>query len=277
MTTPMLSRLLLLLSLPMVSWSSRVTFDLVAEVGTPGPRTMSAIPAANGDWSSLSCDVATIRSGGGMKPPAAITHATTASQVDHDSGLTAIEIGHTPGLPDAVDEPLAYPAPKNGLLTYASNAYLIGTLDSLRHSGLSASAAAVDFNTGGRSKLLSVDGVTPYVVALAIGHNAPLARKLSGWENGSGMGSMNPNAPATKWLKLGPRHSDAAAMDVISWNMPMGEPLALCLIGLLGIMPSALRRRGEFGERRAPHRRRSSRSRILTSPERQSCDRADQK
>src|ERR1039458_7015069 len=52
----MLERLLLSVSLPLVSWSSHVTFDLVPETGNRGAGTLAAFPTAAGGWSSTYYD-----------------------------------------------------------------------------------------------------------------------------------------------------------------------------------------------------------------------------
>ena len=67
-----------------------------------------------------------------------------------------------------------------------------------------------------------------------------------------------PGAPAGRWLRIG--HGDMAALDAIGRNRletaPGAEQLALCLIGLLAMVPSLLRRRGEIGGKRAGRSRR---------------------
>jgi hypothetical protein len=70
------------------------------------------------------------------------------------------------------------------------------------------------------------------------------------------MGIVDPNTPAGRWLRI--HRTDMADLEAIGWNAlgmsPGSEHLALCFIGLLGIAPSILRRRGPMGHSRR-HRR----------------------
>src|ERR1035437_6166202 len=112
----MLERLLLLVSLPLVSWSGHVTFDLVPETGNPGARILAAFPTAAGGWSSTYYAAARGRliagcnTGCASGRPVGLRLATVSATYDF-AGVTTIEIGHVPGLPGGVDELIADAAP----------------------------------------------------------------------------------------------------------------------------------------------------------------------
>jgi hypothetical protein len=73
--------------------------------------------------------------------------------------------------------------------------------------------------------------------------------KLSRREKGSRTEILDPDAPDGRWLRI--RRTDIADLEAIGWKTlgmsPGTEHLALCFIGLLGIAPSVLRRRGPIG------------------------------
>ena len=69
---------------------------------------------------------------------------------------------------------------------------------------------------------------------------------------------MDPGAPAGRWLTISA--VDTAALDATGWKTLEAaagpQQVALCLIGLLAIVPSLLRRRrGIFGKRAGRGRR----------------------
>jgi hypothetical protein len=259
MKTALLARLLLFVSLPMVSWSSRLTFDLVPETGNPDPGVLAAFQAAAAGPtvnSPLLTD-AIIDLNNSYAWDLNRDDSITPGTYDF-GGVATQEIGNALGFLSRVDELDRYSVPKNGLLPYASTAYLIKMLDLFRYSDLSTSAGALDFTADSRSKFLSVDRGATYIAQFANGKDFGDARQASHWKDGSGLGIMNPSAQAVQWLRIS--HNDIAALDAIGWNTqepaPGPERLALCLIGLLAMVPSMLRRRGEIGERRTGRRRR---------------------
>ena len=68
---------------------------------------------------------------------------------------------------------------------------------------------------------------------------------------------MNPKEAAGRWLRIS--RPDIEDLDVIGWNTsgmaPRTEQLTLCFIGLLGMAPSILRRRGLMGGKDTGRRR----------------------
>jgi hypothetical protein len=245
----------------------------------PGTGTRSAFLGPAGGWLNIYYDDAIFPLRGETKPPAAAASPVAIVPEAYDSaGMAAIEIGHVPGFSIASGELVALPALNDDLPAGAFNAYLITMLDSYRHSGIDTSAAVTNFTGVGRTRLLSMDRSANYSGGSANARNAAVARLASKWKDDSGMDIMNPEAPAGQWLRIGhsQSHSDAAAMDLLDWHRPMGEPLALCLIGVIAIIPSLLRRRAEIGGRRSGRRRRSYRHAIPASPQRQTRHRADQ-
>ena len=83
------------------------------------------------------------------------------------------------------------------------------------------------------------------------------ARPLSHVEKGSRMKTMDPKEAAGRWLRIS--RPDIEDLDVIGWNTsgmaPRAEQLTLCFIGLLGMAPSILRRRGLMGGKDTGRRR----------------------
>ena len=83
------------------------------------------------------------------------------------------------------------------------------------------------------------------------------ARPLSHVEKGSRMKTMDPKEAAGLWLRIS--RPDIEDLDVIGWNTsgmaPRTEQLTLCFIGLLGMAPSVLRRRGLLGGKDTGRRR----------------------
>src|ERR1035438_8281095 len=142
----MLARLLLFVSLPMVSWSSRVSFMLLPGTENPGTGTRSVFPGTAGGWSNIYYDDDIIWLGGGIKPPAvAVTQVATVPAAHDSARMAAIEICDAPGFWSAADEVVADPALNDGLPACAFNAYLIKMLYSYRYSGINTSVAITDF------------------------------------------------------------------------------------------------------------------------------------
>lgn len=185
--------------------------------------------------------------------------ADSGTPVTYDVvGVTTHESGDALGFLNGVDEPDAYSVPKNGLLRYASTACVIETLNLFRYCGPGTSAGVMDFSADSRSRFLSVDiGITG-IAQFANGKKFSDAGQAGHGKDDSGMEIVNPGAPAGRWLRVGP--GDMAALDAIGWNTlekaPGPDRLALCLIGLLAMVPSLLRRRGEIGGKRAGRSRR---------------------
>jgi hypothetical protein len=137
--------------------------------------------------------------------------------------------------------------------------YPIGAvIDLQRDCGPSTSAGVMDFSADSRSRFLSVDVGFTGIAQFANGKKFSDAGQAGHGKDGSGMEIANPGAPAGRWLRIRP--GDMAALDAIGRNpletAPGPERLALCLIGLLAIVPSLLRRRREIGGERAGRSRR---------------------
>jgi hypothetical protein len=82
---------------------------------------------------------------------------------------------------------------------------------------------------------------------------------LSHGKKGSKTDMTDPDAPAGRWLRV--ERVELASLDVIGWKTvgmaPRTEQLALCFIGLLGIAPSVLRRKGQMGGKPIGRQRRA--------------------
>ena len=85
----------------------------------------------------------------------------------------------------------------------------------------------------------------------------PRPRPLSHGEKGSRMKAINPKEAAVLWLRIS--RPDIEDLEAIGWNTsgmePRTEQLTLCFIGLLGMAPSILRRRGQLGGKDTGRRR----------------------
>jgi hypothetical protein len=124
--------------------------------------------------------------------------------------------------------------------------------------GPGTSSASIDIGAESGRRFLSAEKRGTEIARFDRG-NGPGAHPLSYREKGSGMEVMRLDAPAGRWLRV--NATDLASLDVIGWDTlgmgPRAEQLTLCFIGLLGIVPSILRRRGVIGGKHAGHRRRS--------------------
>ena len=213
MIAHILERLLLFVSLPIVAWSSHVTFDHIRHTGNQDSGVLAALPA-NGGWPDIDLDNVAIQFGGGTLslPP-----VTVPAECD-SSGVTTIEYDHTPGLASGIDEPGASAATRRSVLAVASG---------------------------------------PTSITQSDDRNSAAARLAARWEAGTVIEAIDPKTPYGKWLMISYGGSDAATMRLGGGNRQAGESLALCFIGLLGISPSVLRRRGGRGGRGTGRRRKS--------------------
>ena len=122
--------------------------------------------------------------------------------------------------------------------------------------GTGFSAAGIDIRADSGNWLLSEENRATEIARLFRG-NGSGARPLIHRAKGFRVKIMDPDAPAGRWLRI--RRADTADLDVIGWNTvgmaPHTEQLALCFIGLLGMAPSILRRRGLTGGKDTGRRR----------------------
>jgi hypothetical protein len=125
-------------------------------------------------------------------------------------------------------------------------------------SGSASSTTAMGFNADSRITFLAAEKR-----AICITHSGGVAdlgvaRPASQRMDAPGTAIASLTTEAGRWLTIS--QSDRASGDVIGWNTLEGgsarEQLALCLIGLLAIAPSVLRRRGMIGPRNGGRGRR---------------------
>jgi hypothetical protein len=118
------------------------------------------------------------------------------------------------------------------------------------------SSARIDIGAESGGRFLSAEKRGTQIARFGRG-KGPGAHPLSYAAKGSRIELMRPDAPAGRWLRV--NAADIASLDAIGWDTlgmaPHTEELMLCLIGLLGIAPSLLRRRGAIGRKHAGHRR----------------------
>ena len=230
MTTLVLKRLLIFVSLPIISWSGHITYDSVRDTGNLDSGLLAAFPADAAGWSSTYYEGVTIR---------------LASRMIADDAAEAC------GRPIARCDTGNLPHDESGT-------YLIKLLDLNQDSGSNTSAAVLNLTADRRRRLLAMDRGANYVMQFVNGADPPVVTLHSiGRMDGSGVEIMKLNAPASQWLRISQNDREPTVMDLFVWNRPMGEPLALCLMGLLWISPAVLHRRGEIGGRRHGRRRRS--------------------
>ena len=118
------------------------------------------------------------------------------------------------------------------------------------------SSTGIDFRAdGGNWFLLERNRATE--IARLNGGIGSCARPLSHPESGSRMRIMNSKDVAGQWLIIS--RPEIEDLEVIGWNTPgmapRTEQLTLCFIGLLGMAPSVLRRRGLLGGKDTGRRR----------------------
>jgi len=109
-------------------------------------------------------------------------------------------------------------------------------------------SVGIDFGAdGGMEFLLEEKRATD--IARFGGRNGAGARLLSRAEKVSKIDTVDPDTPGRRWLRIS--RVELASLDAIGWKTvgmaPRTEQLALCFIGLLGIVHSILRRRGQMG------------------------------
>jgi hypothetical protein len=263
----------------MVPWASRLTNDLVPETGYPAPRVVVLFQAVADRWSGSSYDDVTIRLAAGIMPLASGT-ARSAKEVPgysaNSADNTKLPIRTTYVNAGAISVPVNCPYvtgvtndllsgyvwnfnPADGGARYVSTGYVIEMLELCRYCGPSTSAGLLDFTADSRSRFLSVDSGVTDIAQFGGGKKFSDAGQAGYGKDESGMEIGDPGAPAGRWLRLG--IGDFAALDAIGWNTleksPGADRFALCLIGLLAIVPSLLLRRAEMGRKRSGHCRRS--------------------
>ena len=118
------------------------------------------------------------------------------------------------------------------------------------------SSTAIDFRADSGNWFLLESNHAAEIARLKGGIGS-CARPLSHGEKGSRMKIMDPKEAAGQWLRI--TRPEIEDLDVIGWNTsgmaPRTEQLTLCFIGLLGMAPSILRRRGLMGGKDTGRRR----------------------
>src|ERR1019366_8924979 len=110
--------------------------------------------------------------------------------------------------------------------------------------GPGTSSARIDIGAESGSRFLSAERRGTEIARFGRGKGSG-AYPLSRGEKGSGMVIMRRDAPGGRWLRV--NAANIESLDAIGWDTlgmaPRTEQLTLCFIGLLGIVPSILRRR----------------------------------
>ena len=221
MFTPLSARLLFRVCLPMFSWTD--------------PVPSAAAPAAPGMLS---------RRAGRM--PDNIDRLIRETYTN--AGVTGIPLGSALFTDATIDLHGGYEwdlQRADGSTPDLSPRYVPGT-----------SSAGIDIRADSGNWFLSEENRATEIARFFRG-NGSGARPLSHGVRGSRMKNMDPNGPAGRWLRIS--RTDIADLDVIGWNTvgmaPHTEQLTMCFIGLLGMAPSILRRRGLLGGKDTGRRR----------------------
>ena len=118
------------------------------------------------------------------------------------------------------------------------------------------SSANIDIRADSWNRLLS-EKIRAMEIARFFRGNRAGERTLSHAEGSSRTKITDPKKAAGRWLRIS--RTDIADLDVIGWKTlgmaPHTEQLTMCFIGLLGMAPSILRRRGQLGLRDTGRRR----------------------
>jgi hypothetical protein len=223
MSAPFSASVLFRVCLPMVSWAGRV--PSAAEPATPGlsSRTAGDVP------DNINRLVQEAYTNAGIPGSPLGAEFFTDATIDLQSGYEW-------------ERPRA-----DGSTTDLSRCY-----------GPVTSSARIDIGDESGSRFLRAEKRGTEIARFSRG-KGPGAHPLSYGAKGSRMEIMHPDAPGGRWLRV--NSVDIESLDAIGWATlgmaPRTEQLTLCFIGLLGIAPSILRRRGAIGGKHAGHRRRS--------------------
>ncbi len=154
-------------------------------------------------------------------------------------GLAAHEIGHALGFISGVD---VLDAQTPG--AFAADAFsFVSTLDLFRWSTLSKANGVIDWTVDNRAKYFSVDGGNTLGASFSKGVMFGDGRQASHWEDGLGVGIMDPTAALGETLYI--TANDIHALDAIGWNVSaVPEPASYALFGAgLALLCAAARRR----------------------------------
>lgn len=150
----------------------------------------------------------------------------TAGEYDF-TGIAEHELGHLLGFISGVDildensPPYAGPY-SDDQFTYVS------TLDLFRYSADSFAQGAIDWTADDRQKYFSIDGGLDIVTTFATGVNFGDGSQASHWQDGLGIGIMDPTAAPGEALSIS--SNDIEALDVIGWNVAAPEPASVTLL-----------------------------------------------
>jgi hypothetical protein len=120
-------------------------------------------------------------------------------------------------------------------------------LDLYRYSIISPASGVVDWTADARSKYFSIDGGNTQLTTFSTGVDFGDGRQASHWQDGLGIGIMDPTASAGELLGIS--SNDILALDVIGWNVtttPEPGSIGLGLFGLAAIWigSNPMRKRG---------------------------------
>jgi len=155
------------------------------------------------------------------------SNGINGAQVDF-VGVAAHEIGHLLGFISGVDT-LAGNAAAPGKLD--NQLRFVTPIDLLRFStrSIAAGPGVIDWTADDAGKYFSVDGGATPLAAFSTG----AVYEESHWQNGMGLGLMNPTVQ--KAVVLGFSNNDLRAFDAIGYNL-IPEPTSFALLGLASCM-----------------------------------------
>lgn len=220
MKTQMLQRLLLLASLPMVCWCARLTPDFIPDTGSLESRTL--VPYRGGGWSSAYVEGAVTPYKGGLKMKAAMMLPAPDFASEGDELFVA---------PPPDSEPAHLAAYQESRLRASS-------------SNPTCSASAMDDTADSRRSLLAMDRSVNY----AAGFDRVMVRRVV-WPS-----AQRRDAPDSALQRMS-AGGEGAVIERIPWNRSIGEPVGLCFLGMLWMIPHILSRCNGIGDVRKRQRR----------------------
>ena len=132
-------------------------------------------------------------------------------------GVATHEIGHALGFGSGIDV-LDTNIDQNGG-PYLADLFGYGTLDLFRYSAASVADNAIDLTAGGAagSQYFSIDGGATSLTKFATGEIFGDGDQASHWQDGLGIGIMDPTLAPSEFAKI--TRFDLQALDVIGWDV----------------------------------------------------------
>ncbi len=170
------------------------------------------------------------------------SNGISAGQVDF-VGLALHEIGHLLGFRGGIEN-LISNSTSPGLQD--NQLLFLGPIDLFRFStrsiGTGGGLGVNDWTADSTAKYFSVDGGATSLAAFSTGSQYGDGFEAHHWKNNLGLGVMDPTIVSGELVSIS--NIDLRAFDVIGYNLTaVPEPSSLVLVGIAGLMGTAIRRR----------------------------------